>query len=240
MDSGRSLLRGRGEDETPRPLSLHFESDFRCRGRSFGSPNTFNEPYQIVVGLQSLAAFVGDGHTFVDTSKLYREFPIEVFWFGDDLRVLRAAPEYKRAIGTKIVQIGSTPIAEVQRKLQTLISQNESKWFVLDRSAGLVRQMEPLAALQILPYAESADFTFEDDSGSRFKLQLRPESHIESSSLLAFADKLPLCFQHPEAPFWFTHLSDSQTVYVDFRSYQDLQQEAKRLWDFIAQHPVKP
>src|SRR5690242_15359579 len=41
--------------------------------------------YEVVAGLQQLAAMIGDGHTFLDTSGLYGRFPLEVFWFGDDL-----------------------------------------------------------------------------------------------------------------------------------------------------------
>src|SRR5690349_18965253 len=48
------------------------------------------ENYQVVVGFQHLAALIGDGHTFLDTSGLYERFPLEVFWFGRDLRVIRA------------------------------------------------------------------------------------------------------------------------------------------------------
>src|SRR2546430_7118477 len=51
------------------------------------------QDYEVVVGLQRLAALIGDGHTFVDTSGIYHRFPLEVFWFGDQLRVVRAAPK---------------------------------------------------------------------------------------------------------------------------------------------------
>src|SRR6185437_7008699 len=74
--------------------------------------------YQVVVGLQHLAALVGDGHTFLDTRGLYERFPLQVFWFGNDLRVVRAAPEYRHAPGMKLVAIGSFSIREVQRRLQ--------------------------------------------------------------------------------------------------------------------------
>jgi hypothetical protein len=136
--------------------------------------------YEIIVGLQRLAALIGDGHTFVDTSKLYRTLPIEVFWFGNDLRVVRAAPEYEKAIGTKIVKVGSTEISEVKRRLQQLIPQGESDWLVMDRSAGLITQVEPLAALHIIPYSDTATFTFETESGSRFTLQLRADPRRQS------------------------------------------------------------
>jgi hypothetical protein len=195
--------------------------------------------YEVVVGLQQLAALIGDGHTFVDTTKLYHQLPIEAFWFGNDLRVVRAAPEYQKAIGTRIVMIGSTSISDVQQKLQRLISQGESEWFVMDRSAGLIIQIEPLAALHIIPYSDSAEFTFETDSGSRFTLQLRADETGKSTPLVPLDDQVPLPFQHLEEPFWFTYLSDSQTVYADFRSYQALQEETEHLGEFIAQHPAK-
>ena len=54
--------------------------------------------YQVVVGLQHLAALIGDEHTFLDTRDLYQRFPLEVFWFGSGLRVVRAAPEYWRPL----------------------------------------------------------------------------------------------------------------------------------------------
>jgi len=195
--------------------------------------------YEVVVGLQRLAALIGDGHTFVDTSKRYHRLPIEAFWFGDDLRVVRAAPEYKQALGTRIVTVGSTPVDEVQRNLQRLIPEGENKWFVMDKGAQLITQIEPLAALGIIPYSDSASFTFENDSGSRFVRQLRADPPGDSRALETPGDRAPLPFQHPDAPFWFTYLSDSQTVYVGFRSYQDLQQETQHLWESIAQHPVK-
>lgn len=195
--------------------------------------------YEAVVGLQRLAALIGDGHTFVDTSKLYRRLPIEVSWFGNDLRVVRAAQQYEKAIGAKIVKVGSKDISEVKRQLQQLISQGESERFVMDRSAGLITQVEPLAALHIVPYSDTVAFTFETDSGSRFTLQLRGEAPGEIRSLIMLSDRIPLPFQHPDAPLWFTYLPDKQTVYVDFRSYEDLQEETKSLWEFIAQHPVR-
>jgi hypothetical protein len=195
--------------------------------------------YEVVVGLQRLAALIGDGHTFADTSKLYHQVPIEIFWFGNDLRVVSAAPEYTKAIGTKLVKIGSTPIKQVQQELQQLIPQNESEWFVMDRSAGLMTQIEPLAALHIIPYSDTADFTFETDSGNQFTLQLRANSPGKSASLVTFGGQSPLPFQHPEAPFWFTYLPESQTVYVNFRSYQGLEEQARQLLEFIAQHPAK-
>jgi len=195
--------------------------------------------YEVVVGLQHLAALVGDGHTFLDTSGVYETFPLDVFWFGDDLRVIRAAPEYKQALGKKVIAIGSFSISEIQSRLQQLIPQDENQWYVLNSSAEQIMSVEPLAALGVLPDLGAADFTFEDDSGHRFKLRIRPAAKGGNNSGEQANEPVPLPFLHADEPFWFTYLADSETVYVDFRSYRDLESHAAQLWEFVAKNSVK-
>lgn len=195
--------------------------------------------YEVVVGLEHLAALIGDGHTFLDTSGLYQRFPLEVFWFGNDLRVIRAAPEYRQALGAKLVAIGPLPIGEVQRRLQELIPQGENRWHVLNSSADELMSVEPLAALGVLPSPGPASFTFQDDSGRRFELRIRPVPAGAGDSGEVAENPLPIPFQHPQDPLWFTYLPDSKTVYVDFRSYQDLKKQSARLWAYMAKRPVK-
>jgi hypothetical protein len=195
--------------------------------------------YEVVVGLQHLAALVGDGHTFIDTSNLYARFPMEVFWFGNDLRVIRAAPEYKQALGARITAIGSFPIGEVESRLRPLIPEGENEWYVLNSSAEQMMKVEPLAALGVLPDLGPAEFALEDDSGHSFRLRIRPVAGAKDHSGERTKEPVSLPFLHPEQPFWFTYLPDSKTVYAVFRSYQDLQMEAARLLEFIANNPVQ-
>ncbi len=194
--------------------------------------------YEVVVGLQRLAALIGDGHTYLDTSGLYSRFPLQTFWFGNELKVIRAAPEYREALGARIVSIGSVSVEEAHEKIRQLIPQAENQWYVLNSSANLLMRVEPLAALGVLPGLGPADFTFEDDSGRRFKLRIRPVPAGTSDSEEIAAEPVPLPYQHPEDPFWFTYLSDSKTVYVNFRSFRDLQTQTARLWEYIGKHPV--
>jgi hypothetical protein len=195
--------------------------------------------YEVVVGLQQLAALIGDGHTFINTSDLYARFPLEVFWFGNDLRVIRAAPEYKQALGAKIIEIGSFSIDEVKSKLEHLIPRGENEWHVLNSSAEQIMKVEPLAALGVLPDLGPADFAFEDDSNRRFALRIRPVPGTQDDSGEQAKEPIPLPFQHRELPFWFTYLPDSKTIYVDFRSYDKLEEHTGRLWEFIARNPVQ-
>jgi hypothetical protein len=195
--------------------------------------------YEVAVSLQALAAMIGDGHTFLDTHNLYRHLPIEVSWFGDELRVIRAAPPYRSALGAKIIRIGEVPIQDVQHRLVSVIPQHESRWLVLDKSAELITEFEPLAALHIITDSRPADFTFEDEAGKHFHLQLEPQSAVGTASLVPFNDHLPLPATRPDEPFWFTYIADAQSVYVMFRSYDGLEERSKPLWQFIQQHSPK-
>ena len=64
------------------------------------------EDHQIVVGLQQIAARVGDGHTGVHQPPWFQLYPLALFWFGDELRVTAATREYERALGARVVRIG--------------------------------------------------------------------------------------------------------------------------------------
>lgn len=194
--------------------------------------------YEVVVGLQHLAALIGDGHTFIDTGSLYQKFPLEVFWFGSDLRVIRASPEYQQALSTKIIAIDSLPIQEVQSRLQQLIPQGENQWYVLNSSQKLLIEVEPLAALGVLPNVSPAKFTFEDDAGHQFTLQIRPVAAGASHEKEVDKNPALLPLQHPEDPLWFKYLAESKTVYVDWRSYQDLNTQSERLFACIKENPV--
>jgi len=194
--------------------------------------------YEVVAGLQHLAALIGDGHTFLDTANLYARFPLETFWFGNDLRVILAAPEYRQALGSKIVSIGSVSIEEAQKQIQQFVPRAENQWYVLNTSAQQLMSVEPLAAAGILPGLGAANFTFENDAGHRFKLRIQPVPAGASESERVATERVPLPYQRPKDALWFTYLADSKTIYVNFRSYQDLATHSARRWEFVDRHPA--
>lgn len=195
--------------------------------------------YEVVAGLHHLAALIGDGHTFLDTSGLYAKFPLEGFWFGNDFRVIRAAPEYRKALGARLISIGSVSIDEAQKRIQQFVPQGENQWYVLNSSATMLMNVELLAASGVLPSLGPADFTFEDDSRRRFKLKIAPTPASARESAKIAIDPMPLPFQHNDDPLWFTYLADSKTVYVNFRSYRDLDTQSARLWEYLEKHPAE-
>src|SRR5262245_13504452 len=89
--------------------------------------------HQVIARLAQIAATVGDGHTGVHIPASFRLYPIAVFRFGSDLRVIAATKEYERALGTRVVRIGELGIDEVQARVATCFpsAENENEWYVL-------------------------------------------------------------------------------------------------------------
>jgi hypothetical protein len=180
-----------------------------------------------LVALRGIAASIGDGHTFV-AAPARPKLPIELCWLGADLTVTRATAAHRDLLGTRLLAIGDRPVTEVHHKLHGLIPQGENEYYVLAKSAELLREPEILAALGIAP-----QFRFVTDTG-------REITHILAASddpLLA-PDNAPLPMQHTESPFWFARLPEHDTVYVQFRSYADLETTAAPLFASLAERPA--
>src|SRR6266576_2155546 len=57
---------------------------------------------EVVVGLMRIVALVGDGHTHLDLPPSFPRYPIELHWFGEELRVVAAGAPYDAAVGARV------------------------------------------------------------------------------------------------------------------------------------------
>ena len=199
------------------------------------------EDHQIIVRMLQITAMIGDAHTYVHLPQTFKLYPVSLYWFGSDLRVIRAAPENKQALGAKVVKVGGMNISDVQTRLLKVLSQSENEWFVLNNSPGYLARPEVLQTLGIVPNVSHAEFTFEDEQGKQFTLDLTPvalDADINSLWLRAAASE-PLSRQKQNEPFWFADLPDSQTVYVNFKGYDSLNENVRKLFQFVDGNSTK-
>jgi hypothetical protein len=131
-------------------------------------------------------------------------------------------------LGERLLAIGDQPVADVHSQLQRLIPQGENEWFVLARSAELLREPEVLAALGVEP-----QFRFTDKRGGEKTISL-----AASDELMVPAEHAPLSMQRTEEPFWFSRLAKQDAVYVQFRSYDGLQDAAAPLFSALQERPA--
>jgi C-terminal processing protease CtpA/Prc len=102
-----------------------------------------------------------------------------------------------------------------------------------------------LHALGVVPELSHAAFTFENDQGARFTLEVKPvpmpaavQGSVNITGMVPAARQQPLWRQRPAERFWFTQLPDS-TVYVSWRGYAGLGEQARALFRFLDSNPAK-
>ena len=70
---------------------------------------------EVLAGFMRIVALVGDGHTHLDLPPSFLRYPMELKWFGDELRVIGAQSPYHATVGARVLAIGSTPIRDVEK-----------------------------------------------------------------------------------------------------------------------------
>jgi hypothetical protein len=189
--------------------------------------------YQVIVRLLQITAKVGDGHTAVHLPGTFKRYPVALNWFEDNLYVNATTPEYKAVLGTRLLKVGDLTLEEVNKKLATVLSQDENKWFDMNTGPAYLLIPEILVTLNVIPDYDHASFTFLDSGSKEIKIDLIPVPVGQGIQWITASKSQPLFRQKLNDPFWFTYLGEINAVYLNFKNYNDLNENASKLFDFI-------
>jgi hypothetical protein len=178
------------------------------------------QDHEIIVGMMQIVASVSDAHTAVQEPPGFDRYPLSLYWFGNELRVIMTTKPYERALGTRLVKVGGTDIADAMAKVDTLIA-HENEYWVRCLDASYITYAQILHALKIAPSLQCATWTFEDDTGHRFILEMQPTPAAQRIPWISVVKQPPLYRQHSDEPIWFTRLPDSSTIYLNLRGNPD-------------------
>lgn len=173
--------------------------------------------HEILVGLRRIVAMIGDAHTALAPPENFHRYPLTLYWFGKDLRVLRTTSQYKTALGARVVGVGSLSIAEAAAKVDTLVPHENDQFMRSDVS--LMPLAEVLHALGIARDLKQARWEFENDKGERFSLQLEAAPQDARVDWLSTLQALPLYRERANELMWFKALPEAQTVYLNLKVY---------------------
>src|SRR5687767_15067616 len=129
---------------------------------------------EILVGFTKIVALIGDGHTHLDLPPSYLRYPVELQWFGDELRVVIAAAPYHAAVGARVVAIGSTSVSEVMERATQLVPRGENDGRTRLTATMQLTSPEVLHGLGVITDRDSAPFALELASGERATITLSP------------------------------------------------------------------
>jgi hypothetical protein len=207
-------------------------------------PNLNDE--QIVVGLMQIIASIGDGHTrsFPEAEPVsFPSLPLEMRWLDDGLIVVAASPEYEKAVGAKVIQIGAHPVEEVFEAVKPLIAA-DNDMEILNNTPHYMAMPAILYGLGLIPQKNQVTMYFEVQGGSKFQLELQPASN-NYDSFVTIYDKAgirrPLYEQDRQTFYWYRYLKEENTVYVQYnvcaeQKEQPFQTFMDKVFGLIDQH----
>jgi Peptidase family S41 len=179
---------------------------------------------QIIVKMAELVAKVGDAHTNLGLTQSavgFRTFPLRVQWFDDGLFVIAALPGAEQAIGKRVTRIGGADILAAYSDVVPLISAENDVWRLRVSEDYLVVP-EVLEAAGVISSADSAEFEFNDSTGTSFTLELQAYPVAAARNWIYVPDltsaAVPLYRKLNNQNYWFQYLSDSRTLYFKYNA----------------------
>jgi hypothetical protein len=125
----------------------------------------------IVVELARLAASFGDSHTELPLAQErlgFRRFPIGLYFFDNDLRVIAVDRGHEELLGTRLVAVGEHPVAEVLERIRPVLGDDFGNPHEIRHSGpGFLMIPELLIGLGLAGPGQPIAYVFETDTGSR-------------------------------------------------------------------------
>jgi hypothetical protein len=185
--------------------------------------------HQLIVELARMVALIGDGHSHLDLANGpqvgFQRYPLRLYLYSDGLFV--QAAEDARAVGARVLAIGETPIAQAYARVRELIARDNEVW-VQHIAPSLLVVPEVLHGLELIADMQRASLTVAQPNGIHSTIELRPCAPDAPIKWIDMADQVdvpPLWLRAPENKFWFTHLPDTNTLYVQYNSVRDKPEE---------------
>ncbi len=213
--------------------SLIAEKDFKKAIENFRTKIDQLSDDECKIEFLKLAASANDGHTMlfpVDVAADFHFFPISIFNFADGYYVVKAADQYKSAVGAKVVKLGNLPIEETFHKLKSFIGA-ENDWNKRDRFQTHMGVMaELLHAQKIIEDKNICNLTLQNDDGNEFVLSLKAEpffTYFYWAIIRSVGNEISPAIPNFRADwYWFKFDEQTKNLYVQITQLDNQKSKA--------------
>lgn len=184
---------------------------------------------QIVLEFARLAASFGDSHTELGLAQAglgFHRFPLGLYFFGNDLRVIAVDARHEKLLGLRLVAIGEQPVADVLDRVKPIISDDVGNPYeILHSGPAFLAIPEVLIGLGVLPPDRTARYVFESDDGQRTTESFAPLSfQVAAASMTARllkSDDGPLFVRGRDLWYILERVESSDLLYLRVNRSQD-------------------
>lgn len=195
---------------------------------------------RMILELQRLISFVGDGHSYVLPAGASRvqstSLPLRLYLFRDGLFVIDAPKGDEQWIGSRVARLGNLSAADAMTRIGALISQDNTmgtQWI----GPILLAFRGGLEAVGVEAVSGRVSVTLVEPNGRvtqpSFDLTVAPRMHGLPkliASRLPNSGAPPLYLQNVSSNFWLKELPEQQSTYFQFNQVWD--DPSERLGDF--------
>ena len=199
---------------------------------------------QLIVRLAEATALAGNAHTrlyLLRNRTALRRYPVRVWWFGRELRIVRAHPAQAALLGARIVSIGGHPPTVLAQRVRAMYAANAS--WARYMSAYTLTSPEVLQGIDVADSTGRVTIDANTPSGRRITPTIDPMPLARTDEpteawwdlsprhpgrdgpwLGALADdslRLPLYLRAPTRNYWYEWQPRTRTMYVQYNRSQN-------------------
>lgn len=192
---------------------------------------------ELFVGLSRVVAMSGNAHTrlyFIRNRTEVSRLPVRVWWFGNELRIVRTAAEQQNLLGCRVIRIGGRSADEAFRLVRDVKAGNASWRRYM--SAYYLTSPEVLAGAGVIADARRVVFTVACEDGRRQVMlpappvrrstaaveawwDLAPAYRESDAALSAFAlptERAPRYLRNVREHYWFELVPEDSVLYFQY------------------------
>ena len=177
---------------------------------------------QKILSFTRLLALLDDGHTeisIVGPGSGFHRLPLQLYYFGKELRIVGIDKRFDSFLGTKLIRIGNRPTDEIFDNLKPYINvENDVEYPTTVPNWMVIPEI--LHQVGCISQLDSARITVQNDEGQETEIVLNTISLKEynSTSYTKLYPQPPLYLEKREKGYWYTYLPDSDLFYINIRT----------------------
>lgn len=202
------------------------EKDWRDKVQSLNDRIPAMSEPEILVGLKTLFAPIGDQHTDISVleSDKLSVLPLVFGWFKDGIFVVAASDACKNTLGCQVVKIGDTDIDQACNAVSSLFAHdNDSARKKL--APQFLAAPDFLKSVALIAKTDGVALTLKDKGGKAFTVTVRSVKNGSDHSLKSVLDDagvpVPLCRTNRGQPYWADYVENGKLVYFQYNECRD-------------------
>jgi hypothetical protein len=174
--------------------------------------------HEIKLRLMRLVASAHIVHNSIDIPKGFQRLPMTFYWFSDGLAVTSAVPEYREAIGARVIRVGSMTPEQLEAAVAPYVSHENQQW-LHEMSPTYMRLVDVLHQLKLEDAEGHVTMTVAKPGGQAFTVSIAtggaPQTLVSAEDVLHIPPRLALR-RNLSPYYWYRYLPESQTLYIQY------------------------